>query len=333
VPNRRILLLEGAEMKRWAVPAAIIVAVQYAFALLIEARAGYHYERTLLVYADIGLRIATAGVVAYTVARFFAYASRKELQPTRRLLLDLPRCSSFVLGTALVTMQMAVLTWTKIMLPIADPFWADPVLASFDHAIFGTDSWRIAASLFGWAEPLIDVAYISLLPIKFIVLAMLLAAPESVRKTRLLVSYFLIIGFTAIGQYLLSSAGPLFYDRLDHSNRFAGLPLEPWVKATSNYLFEHYGRGGTDVGAGISAMPSLHVAIALWFALAVRAYAPRLSFVGFAYYALIFVGSVLLGWHFFADGVAATVLTLLAWRTAAWNSAISRTSPRTLLAT
>jgi hypothetical protein len=333
VPNKRNLLLEGAEMQRWAVPAAIIVAVQYAFALLIEARVGYHYERTLLVYLDIGLRTATAGVMAYTLARFFGYAREKELRPTRRLLLDLPRCSSFVLGTALVTMQMAVLTWTKIMLPIAEPFWAGHLLAGFDHALFGTDPWRIAASLFGWAEPLIDVAYISWLPIKFIILAMLLAAPESDRKTRLVVSYFLIVGFTAIGQYLLSSAGPLFYDRLSYSNRFAGLPLEPWVKATSDYLWLHYQHRGTDVGAGISAMPSLHVAIALWFALAVRAYAPRFSFVGFTYYALIFVGSVLLGWHFFADGMAATVLTLLAWRIAAWNSAVPRESRRALLVT
>jgi hypothetical protein len=65
----------------------------------------------------------------------------------------------------------------------------------------------------------------------------------------------------------------------------------------------------------------------------VRAYAPRFSFVGFTYYALIFVGSVLLGWHFFADGMAATVLTLLAWRIAAWNSAVPRESRRALVVT
>jgi PAP2 superfamily protein len=320
-------------MRSWAVPAAIIVAIQYVFAVLVQARVGYHYERTLLVYLDIGLYIIVAAVTAYAVARFLTYAREKELQPTRRLLRDLPRCSSFVLGTLLVTMQMAVLTWTKIMLPMAVPFWAGAVLAGFDHALFGIDPWRIAAAVFGWAAPIVDTAYISWLPIKFVVLAMLFAAPESERKTRLLVSYFLIIGFTAIGQYLLSSAGPVFYERLGFGNRFSGLHLEPWVKATSSYLWDHYRLGGVDVGAGISAMPSLHVAIALWLALAIRAYAPRIAFVGYSYYAVIFIGSVLLGWHFFADGIAATAITLLAWRIAARNVTFRRESSRALLVT
>jgi hypothetical protein len=320
-------------MKSWAVPATIIVAVQYVFALLVEARVGYHYERMVLVYLDVGLRIATVAVVAYILTSFVACVREKELRPTRRLLQDLPRCSSFVLGTALVTMQMAVLTWTKIMLPIAEPFWAGTVLANFDHALFGTDPWRIAAFMFGWAAPLIDVAYISWLPIKFVILALLLAAPESHQKTRLLISYFLIVGSTAIGQYLLSSAGPLFFDRLGHGNRFADLHLEPWVKGTSSYLWKHYELRDGEVGSGISSMPSLHVAISLWFAFALRAYAPRFSFVGFGYYALILIGSVLLGWHFFADGVAATVITLVAWRIAARNLTFAQESPRALLVT
>ena len=64
-------------------------------------------------------------------------------------------------------------------------------------------------------------------------------------------------------------------------------------------------------------MPSLHVAIALWVALVVRAYIPRAAFLGFAYFALILIGSVLLGWHYSVDGIVSVIIVLVAWRTAA----------------
>ncbi len=60
-------------------------------------------------------------------------------------------------------------------------------------------------------------------------------------------------------------------------------------------------------------MPSIHVAIALWIAFVVRSYLPRLKVVAFAWFALILVGSVLLGWHYAVDGVVACVISLLAW--------------------
>jgi hypothetical protein len=222
-----------------------------------------------------------------------------------------------VLGTVLVAVQMGVLTWTKIMLPLASPFWADPVLANFDHALFRVDPWRIAEVLFGWGAPLVDAAYVTWLPIKFLTLATLLASRESCNKAQALLSYFLIMAFTAIGQYLLSSGGPVFFERLGFGDRFAALPIEPWVKLTSSYLWHDYARAGGDIGTGISAMPSLHVAIALWVALVIRARAPRWKFLGFLYFALILVGSVLLGWHYAADGIAATAIALLSWRLAA----------------
>jgi hypothetical protein len=304
-------------MKRWAVPATIIVAVEYFVALVIGARVGFHYRIPFEAYAIIGASIALFGVALFVVVKFISYAKQGERKPVRRLLSDLPRCYGFVVGTVLVAVQMAVLTWTKTMLPIAVPFWAGPILVRFDQAIFGTDPWRLAEALFGWATPLIDAAYVTWVPIKFATLAAILARPESRMKAQVLLSYFLIMACTALGQYLLSSAGPIFYTRLGFGDRFAELPIEPWVKLASSYLWNDYLRGGGDIGTGISAMPSLHVAIALWFAFVLRAYVPRWAFLGFAYYILILIGSVLLGWHYAADGIAATGITLIAWRLAA----------------
>jgi hypothetical protein len=306
----------SASMRSWAVPAAVVVAIEYLFALLIGFRVGFHYSIPFAAYAVTGAGVAAAGVAAFIVTKFVSYARQGEPRPARRLFADFPRCYGFVLGTVLIAVQMAVLTWTKIMLPLARPFWADPLLAGIDHAIFRTDPWRIANALFGWAAPTIDGAYVTWMLVKFASLGVVLAMPESRRKSQALLSYFLILACTALGQYLLSSAGPVFYARLGFGDRFAALPIKPWVQVASSYIWRDYLRAGGDVGTGISAMPSLHVAIALWFALVVRAYAPRMAGIGYLYFALILIGSVLLGWHYAVDGMAAIAIALVSWRVA-----------------
>jgi hypothetical protein len=307
---------QAGSLKSWLIPAAIIVSVEYLFALLIGFRVGFHYRIPFDVYAIAGAGVASTGIAAFTVAKFVKYALQREPRPARRLLADFPRCYGFVTGSLLIAVQMAVLCWTKIMLPLANPFWADPLLANIDHAVFRVDSWRVAKSSFGWAATTIDGAYATWILVKFVTIAIILALPESRKKTQVILAYFLIMACTALGQYLLSSGGPLFYARLGFGDRFSALPIEPWVRATGAYLWTDYLRAGGDVGTGISAMPSLHVAIALWVALVMRAYVPRWAFFGFGYFALILIGSVLLGWHYAADGVAAIAITLICWRAA-----------------
>jgi len=250
------------------------------------------------------------------VARLLVYARQREPHPTRRLIAEAPRFAPFSAGVILVALQIGVLTWTKTMLPIASSFWADPLLASMDHAIFHAEPWRVAQSLFGWAEPLIDKVYISWVPVKLVTLILLVALPESRAKTQALLSYFILMAMVAIGQYLLPSAGPTFYAQIGFGGRFAALPTEPWVATVKSYLWQDYLRGGGKLGTGISAMPSLHVAIALWVALVLRAYLPSFSIIGFAYCVIILIGSVLLGWHYVVDGIAAIGITLVAWQAA-----------------
>jgi hypothetical protein len=303
-------------VKNWAVPAAIIVAVEYLFALMIGIRVGFHYQIPFAAYAITALAIIGISAAIAIVVRLFFYAREGEARPTRRLLSEAPRFSGFAIGVFLVALQIGVLTWTKIMLPIASPFWADPFLANADHAIFHAEPWRVAEALFGWASPLIDKTYISWAPVKFGTLLVLVALPQTPTKTRALLSYFLLMAMVAIGQYLFSSAGPVLYAQMGFGDRFAALPLEPWVETGRAYLWQDYLRGGGKIGTGISAMPSLHVAIALWVALVLRAYKPRLTPLGLAYFAIILIGSVLLGWHYALDGIAATIIALVAWKAA-----------------
>jgi PAP2 superfamily len=137
---------------------------------------------------------------------------------------------------------------------------------------------------------------------------------------------FMLVWF--VGGFMIatgfSSAGPCYYQRIGLGDLYAPLmdqlnaaaaryPI--WALHGQDMLWEGF-TGGRPGSAGISAFPSMHVATATLVALAVRRIHPRLLPVGLAYWALIMLGSVLLGWHYAADGYAATLIALAGWRVA-----------------
>ena len=289
-------------MKAWALPATVIVAIEYATALLIGWLVGFRYTIPFGSYLIVALVIVSFGLVAFVSWRLLS-AIRFGNVP-----LDLQRFAPFAVGVILVALQMGVLGWTKTMLA-ATHYWADPFLANLDRGLFGTDPWRLFISFNG---PIIDRAYVTWLPVKFSLLVALVCAPESPKKARALLSYFLIMLTGSIGQYALPSAGPLFHQPV---------PLNQWVADSRDYLWQAYVTGHGRVGSGISAMPSMHVAIAMWMALVVRAYVPKLAVLGFGYLILIFIGSIALGWHYATDSIAAVGIALLAWNISAVSAA------------
>ena len=69
-------------------------------------------------------------------------------------------------------------------------------------------------------------------------------------------------------------------------------------------LWRVYQSHGIAVGSGISAMPSLHVAIAMSVVLLARKIDRRLAIASTIFTVLIMIGSVHLGWHYAIDGYA-----------------------------
>ncbi len=208
-------------MKSWAVPATIVVAIEYVTALFIGWRVGFRYSIPFAAYLVSALVIIVLSFALLLVWKLIK--ARKGDVP-----LNLSRFLRFAVGVTLVALQMAALTWTKVMLPIATGFWADPVLIDADRAIFGTDAWRLAQRAFGFTAPIIDRAYMTWAPIMFVALFALVSLPESPKKSQALLSYFLVLFSGAVGQYALPSAGPLFHQPV---------PLEPWVAEAKAYLW------------------------------------------------------------------------------------------------
>jgi hypothetical protein len=128
---------------------------------------------------------------------------------------------------------------------------------------------------------------------------------------------WLLLGIAS--SYLLSSAGPLFYDRIFGGDTFSALTAmihhsAPLTEKTANYLWAAYSSDQSRPLNGISAMPSMHVGLTLWLALVMAK--TRLAPIFWVYYALIWLGSVHLGWHYFSDGLVSSVAMIGLWKVA-----------------
>jgi membrane-associated phospholipid phosphatase len=80
---------------------------------------------------------------------------------------------------------------------------------------------------------------------------------------------------------------------------------------------------------GISAMPSMHVTIATLNALLCWRIDRRLGVAASAFAVLIFLGSIMLLWHYAVDGIAGVFIACLCWSAAGalvqrWNAHMQR---------
>jgi membrane-associated phospholipid phosphatase len=236
----------------------------------------------------------------------------------------LPLVLAAVLGT--IALQIGFSTF-KNLIPVLVPYYADPPLAAADRWLhLGVDPWlpvhRIAAFL--PMESLL-VAYLQLWVLPAMLLPVLAAAtdPDAARRTRLLWVYlgiWILLGNLAA--VAGSSVGPVFHDRLLGTDRFADLaaaiaasPLpQSLIGGLDAYLWGRYQSGQLIFGLGISAFPSVHVAIATLTALYLGERNRWLGLAGWLFAVLILFLSVYTGLHYALDGYASVLVVVAGWR-------------------
>lgn len=213
----------------------------------------------------------------------------------------------------------------------------DPLLAEVDRILFfGRDGWQVMHSLFGSvnATLFLDRAYSIWLPIlMFCPVFWAAVVRDPILRARLVacwVGVWVFVGGAAA--WLLASAGPIFYSHfIDQDPGFIALhnrivELGALAKAQGDMLatpfghvvlMQRYESGIYFPGFGISAMPSVHVSMAVMFAIGGFVVNKWLGWL-FALYALIiWVGSVYLGWHYATDGLVGAALTIGLWKLSA----------------
>lgn len=205
-------------------------------------------------------------------------------------------------GMVLAGLDMYFFMILKPELNVLFPFWADPALSQIDRFLLGTDGWRLFMN--------IDLEVLAWVYSPFwfftvlLTLFWLLVRPASVEKNAAIVAYFLTWSiFGPVGQALLSAGGPIFYGRLGFGSDFDAMRVPQLTQFLSDYLWATYQTRSLAPGAGISAMPSLHIATMAWVLIVFVATRSRWLWAGIPLTAVIYMGSVALGWHYAIDGV------------------------------
>lgn len=251
--------------------------------------------------------MAIIGYLGFALRIIMQRGDRPATEPLRWIAKNRAQLSWLAVGIALVGLLTLGFGWVKSQIPFVFPFWADPVLANLDRNVFGADPFVPLRAFLGSSIWFVDLVYSLWYPATLLSLSGVFL----LRKNVAIVAYFLTWGFWGlILQIAWSSAGPIFWSRIGLGPRFDAITQNvPQGSAmAADYLWAAYIDEAARVGSGISAMPSLHVGMAAWIALAYSrtAFAP----IAVGYWVVVFIGSVALGWHYFMDGFVGTLMAL-----------------------
>jgi hypothetical protein len=137
-------------------------------------------------------------------------------------------------------------------------------------------------------------------------------------RVRYFVTFLLTWG--VIGNLLatiFSSAGPVYYGYVtgDHARfadqvAFLATTADQVGSAASYqaYLWQMYVSAEPGLGTGISAFPSMHLALITMNVMFLRELKPSWTPWAWLYTAILLVSSVYLGWHYAVDGIASIAL-------------------------
>lgn len=206
-------------------------------------------------------------------------------------------------------------------------FTTDPFLAKLDFYIFQNDPGLLLHSLIGSLTTtlIIDNLYHAwFLPMILGVILVSICSSTTLRIRYMSCYIFSWIVIGSILAWLFPSAGPCFYIDFVNPN------YENYTKLMSQlynhhqqtpisaliyqqYLSEAFNTESLAIGGSISAMPSVHVALATLFALGSFSINKWFGYVMSFYALFIWLSSVYLGWHYFIDGLISFILVLFFW--------------------
>ena len=320
---------------RWMSGLAVIVLCASIVAFVVGGAAGVPvasiylgYVRTILIVGPVALIAIALACLPIAIAR----GTKLPLTEGSRHLARRIGSADAALGTLgpifLIPLFMGAFGTFKQIMPRIAPFaWDDTFAEAGRVLFFGYRPWQLTHALFGGAgqTAIIDAIYFAWLPTLFLtVFAMAILAPPALRA-RFFVSFvtaWLLLG--VIAAYLLSSAGPVYASMVGANSDFSPLIEKLHSSGGDNAVFgtlrwqkelwSAYSQQRYSFGYGISAMPSLHNAIAFLYALCAWRGGIWARTAASAFAGAILLGSVHLGWHYIADGLVAWAGMYAIWR-------------------
>jgi hypothetical protein len=236
------------------------------------------------------------------------------------------RLVRFLVLAPTVTAFFATFAIWKSAIPLFYPgFTWDAQLEQLEIWLHGDHPDRLLAPVFGSPRAILflDRLYHTWFYVLFTLVIWQAWEADNRRLRQFWMSFALMwIGlgiFVATG---FASAGPIYagLDRgsASYNDLLARLeaaealtPLFVHISAWS--LWEAFRQPGISIGDGISAFPSLHVAIASMAAIVAWRANRWLGGLVAGYTLVLLVGSIMLGWHYALDGEAAILGTAAIW--------------------
>ncbi|MFL6733202.1 MAG: phosphatase PAP2 family protein, partial [Sphingomicrobium sp.] len=294
---------------------ALAIVAAYAAAFFFGGKQPHLIQEYFLLALQALIVIGGSSLACYTIL----LAVAGEPQPLRKVVkvirpyVTIEYLRQHLLPLLFTFLFLGAFSELKALIPMFHFFAWDQTFSDYDRLLFaGSDPWRITHALIGASGTwFIDIVYSFWLPIfTGVVLYFSAFANEEQQRRFFLCLYRMWIILGLIAAIVFSSAGPCFLELIHnpYASRYGGLfPLHDaqFTRDTMDYVAMSYSKHTRVLGVGISAMPSMHVAMALLFALV--PVTRIMKIVGLCYYILIFIGSVHLGWHYAVDGVVSTI--------------------------
>jgi hypothetical protein len=326
--RRTVSRMSGlSQVELWG--CAMVAALAVVPRILLEVLADT-YSLPPSGEGDYPFVVFAVGIVAIiAVLRPLYLVLTRHPSPTRQLFRDIRENRGWLAMAGLMVVALPetldAATRFKKIIPQLNPFYADLFLADIEQRLLGRDAWQITHALFGpEATRLIDLIYGLWHLVNISVLTWIVLSRNRAIKLQAALCYQLAWLVMGAGMAIaFSSVGPCFLEHFTGDVRFrplmqqlnlAGGETGLHSLTAMKYLLATEGRNA--VGGGISAMPSLHVAIATFVFMLTRILWPRRlapTLFALGYYLAILLGSVHLGWHYLSDGIAGTLGMAAIW--------------------
>ncbi len=249
-------------------------------------------------------------------------------------------CSDrFARGVSAFCLVSAILFFIgahKSLFPYFNPFHWDPALARWDAFLhFGHQPYQLLTPLVEYfgvtGSKFVAGVYVAWFPVMYVTcFHAAFIDRDTARVTRFLWTFLLswaVLGVAAA--MALTSVGPMYYhDFYPHlpdpfkplvDDLYPSLVASkvPFIFETRELLLKWVRDAHVINFNSLSAMPSLHVGMAWLFLLYWRTVSRALFALAAAFFLLILVGSVYLGFHYAIDGYATVAGVSILWRSVA----------------
>ena len=332
--------LRHGEEYLWLLPVALVSAGLFALAGIAGAAHGVSATRILSDYATHATRalpllaqLAVLGLLVRALLTRSASPLRRILDPVRRAFASPMLAAAALAPLAIMPLLFAGFGLLKMLTPLYVPFLWDDAFAAADRALFfGYQPWTFTHALLGGqtATAVVDRLYTGWVPLlSFAMLGFALLAPRYDRARFFLAftAAWALLGVA--GAWLGASAGPCYTPLIGASSAPEFAPMMERLHAYAatvhldavrwqGVLWEAHVERHYAFGLGISAMPSLHNAVAVLYALALARFGRAAAAAGWLFAGIVFVGSIHLGWHYAVDGLIAGAAMYGLWRAAGW---------------